>query len=35
VYTEENGSIQFEYRSSTDGMTDTLTVAFNETKVIL
>jgi len=35
VYTEESGAVQFEYRSSTDAMTDTITTEFNETKVII
>jgi len=35
VYTEESGATQFEYRSSTDIMTDTVTAEFDETKVVL
>lgn len=35
VYTEESGAVQFEYRSSTDIMTDTITAQFDEIKVIL
>jgi len=35
VYTEDSGAAQFEYRSSTDIMTDTVTAKFDETKVIL
>lgn len=34
VYTEESGAANFEYQSSTDVMTDTITAQFDETKVI-
>jgi len=35
VYTQESGAVQFDYQSSTDIMTDTVTAEFDETKVIL
>lgn len=34
VYTEESGVATFDYQSSTDGMSDTITAQFDEAKVI-
>ncbi len=35
VYTSENGAAQFDYSTNTDGITDTVTAEFDETKVIV